>query len=135
MLRQARYDPAMAVDVPASAHALTADELQARTRAWLAENLPAGWRESVDRGDDAEWTKLRLGLDYAEWCTRFGEAGYATPTWPAEYGAGLSLAPGQAKHVNDVLAEYNVPRPFNLIGIGMGGPTLIQWGTEEQKHQ
>jgi alkylation response protein AidB-like acyl-CoA dehydrogenase len=28
-----------------------------------------------------------------------------------------------------------VPRPFNLIGIGMGGPTLIQWGTRSQKQQ
>jgi alkylation response protein AidB-like acyl-CoA dehydrogenase len=123
----------MAVDRLSSAQALSADELQAHTRAWLSENLPAGWMEAVDRGDEAEWTKLRLGLDYAEWCTRFGDAGYATPTWPAEYGAGLSLSPGQVKHVNDLLAHYKVPRPFNLIGIGMGGPTLIQWGTDAQK--
>ena len=121
----------MAVDLAT----LSADELQAETRAWLAANLPAGWMDAVDRGDDDAWTKLRLGVDYAEWCTRFGDAGYATPTWPAEYGAGLSLTPGQAKHVNDVLSHYKVPRPFNLIGIGMGGPTLIQWGTEEQKQQ
>jgi alkylation response protein AidB-like acyl-CoA dehydrogenase len=135
MLRQARYDPAVAVDLPPAAQTLGADQLQAQTRAWLAEHLPAGWMAAVDAGDDSEWTRLRLGLDYDEWCTRFGDAGYATPTWPAEYGAGRSLAPGQAKHVNDVLAHYKVPRPFNLIGIGMGGPTLIQWGTEDQKHR
>jgi len=37
--------------------------------------------------------------------------------------------------VNDVLNAYKVPRPFNLIGIGMGGPTVLEWGTEEQKHR
>jgi alkylation response protein AidB-like acyl-CoA dehydrogenase len=119
----------MAVDTAT----LSAEQLRARTHAWLAENLPAGWIEAIDAGDDETWTRLRAGLDYAGWCTRFGEAGYATPTWPAEYGAGLSLAPGAAKHVNDVLTRYKAPRPFNIIGIGMGGPTLIQWGTEEQK--
>ena len=65
----------------------------------------------------------------------FGEAGYATPTWPAEYGAGLSLSPGDARFVNEVLNQYKVPRPYNIIGIGMGGPTVMAWGTEEMKHR
>ena len=64
--------------------------------------------EAVDAGDDEKVSALRRDLDYAEWCVRFGEAGYATPTWPDEYGAGLSLTPGQAKHVNDVLNHYKV---------------------------
>jgi alkylation response protein AidB-like acyl-CoA dehydrogenase len=64
-----------------------------------------------------------------------GEAGYATPTWPAEYGAGLSLTPGQARIVNELLNHYRVPRPFNIIGIGMGGPTIMAWGSEELKQR
>jgi alkylation response protein AidB-like acyl-CoA dehydrogenase len=91
--------------------------------------------EAIDAGHETRWQELRAGLDYAAWCKRFGESGYATPTWPAEYGAGLSLSPAQAKYVNAVLEHYRVPRPFNIIGLGMGGPTLIQWGTEEQKHR
>jgi len=114
---------------------LTAERLQAQTLEWLRENLPGGWMEAVEAGDLDRIAVLRRGLDYAEWCIRFGEAGYATPTWPAEYGAGLSLSPPQAKFVNDVLNAYKVPRPFNLIGIGMGGPTVLEWGTEEQKHR
>ena len=113
----------------------TADDLEAQTRAWLAANLPAGWMDAIDAGDDAGWHELRAALDYDAWCTRFGDSGYATPTWPAEYGAGLSLAPGQAKFVNQVIDRYRVPRPFNIIGLGMGGPTLIQWGTEDQKQR
>ena len=34
-----------------------------------------------------------------------------------------------------MLNHYKVPRPFNIIGIGMGGPTVIQWGSEDNKHQ
>jgi alkylation response protein AidB-like acyl-CoA dehydrogenase len=121
----------MAIDAPE----VTAEQLREQTLEWLREELPAGWMEAIDDGDRDRWGKMRAAIDYDAWCTRFGEAGYATPTWPKEYGAGLSLTPGQAKHVNEVLNHYKVPRPFNIIGIGMGGPTIISWGTEEQKQQ
>ena len=115
--------------------ALSADELQARTRAWLADHLPAGWMDAIDEGDSARSASLRAGLDHAAWWTAFGESGLATPTWPAEYGAGLSLSPGQARVVNEVINHYRAPRPTNIIGIGMGGPTVIAWGSEELKQE
>jgi alkylation response protein AidB-like acyl-CoA dehydrogenase len=121
----------MAVESPAR----SAEDLRDMTRRWLQENLPAGWMEAIDAGDVATVLSLRRGLNYADWCIRFGEAGYATPTWPAEYGAGLSLSPGDARFVNEVLNHYKVPRPYNIIGIGMGGPTVMAWGTEEMKHR
>ena len=80
----------MAVDI----QELNDEALADMTMRWLHEALPAGWIEAVDSGDVDAQMALRAGLDYSEWCIRFGEAGYATPTWPAEYGAGLSLAPG-----------------------------------------
>jgi alkylation response protein AidB-like acyl-CoA dehydrogenase len=121
----------MAVEAPE----VTAKELREQTLAWLRDNLPPGWIEAVDAGDDEKVAALRRDLDYAEWCIRLGEAGYATPTWPKEYGAGLSLAPGEAKVVNELLGRYKVPRPFNIIGLGMGGPTVITWGSVEQKQR
>lgn len=121
----------MAVDVGT----LDAEELADQTLRWLRDELPAGWIDAVDADDAEALLAARAGLDYADWCVRLGEAGYATPTWPATYGAGLSLTPGQAKHVNEVLSRYQVPRPFNIIGIGMGGPTVMAWGTEEMKHR
>jgi alkylation response protein AidB-like acyl-CoA dehydrogenase len=121
----------MAVDAPA----MTSEDLREQTLAWLRDNLPPGWMDAVDAGDDEKVAALRGDLDYAEWCVRLGAAGYATPTWPKEYGAGLSLSPGQAKVVNEVLSHYRVPRPFNIIGIGMGGPTIITCGDDEQKRR
>jgi alkylation response protein AidB-like acyl-CoA dehydrogenase len=119
--------------VAVEADALTGTGLGERTVSWLREHLPNGWMEAIDSGDRATFERLRGEIDYDAWCTVFGESGFATPTWPQEFGAGLSLAPDQAKYVNDVLEHYKVPRPFNIIGIGMGGPTVIQWGTDEQK--
>jgi alkylation response protein AidB-like acyl-CoA dehydrogenase len=121
----------MAVESPAR----SAADLRDMTRSWLHDHLPAGWMEAIDAGDLATVAALRRDQDYAAWCVDLGEAGYATPTWPAEYGAGLSLSPGDARFVNEVLNRYKVPRPYNIIGIGMGGPTLIAWGTEEMKQR
>ena len=121
----------MAIESPAR----SAEDLRDMTRRWLQEHLPAGWMEAMDAGDAATVATLRSRLDYSQWCIEFGEAGYATPTWPAEYGAGLSLSPGDARFVNEVLNQYKVPRPYNIIGIGMGGPTVMAWGTEEMKHR
>jgi alkylation response protein AidB-like acyl-CoA dehydrogenase len=111
------------------------DELREYALAWLRENLPAGWMEAVDAGDSAKVSELRAAQDYQEWCTRFGGSGLATPTWPAEYGAGLSLSASQARVVADVCNRYRVTRPMNIIGIGMGGPTVIAWASEELKHK
>ncbi len=106
--------------------------LATRVTEWLKENLPAGWVEAVDAGDTEKVNLMRLALPYEEWCEKLGKAGWATATWPVEYG-GAGLEPAQAKVVNEVLNRYKVPRSFNVLGIGMAGPTLLQWGTEEQK--
>jgi alkylation response protein AidB-like acyl-CoA dehydrogenase len=110
------------------------DELRAEVESWLRANLPAAWVEAVDAGDDGGIAAARADLDYDDWCARLGEAGWATPTWPKEYG-GAGLEPGRARIVNEALSRYRVPRSFNIIGIGMGGPTVMQWGTEEMKRR
>jgi alkylation response protein AidB-like acyl-CoA dehydrogenase len=119
------------VEAPAS---LTDEQLRARVVEWLHESLPPQWVEAVEQGDPGKLRQARELVDYDDWCARLGEAGWATPTWPAEYGF-LGLSGGQAKVVNEELARWKVPRSFNIIGIGMGGPTIMHWGTEEQKQR
>ncbi|MDQ1402509.1 MAG: hypothetical protein QOG03_825 [Actinomycetota bacterium] len=120
--------------VTQSPGALTDEEVRDQVVAWLRENLPADWVKAIDEGDEEAFRMARAGVDYNDWCRRLGEAGWATPTWPQEYG-GAGLDPSQAKIVNDELNKYRVHRSFNVIGIGMGGPTLLQWGTDEQRRQ
>ncbi len=107
-------------------------ELESKVTSWLEENLPSGWMQAIDKGDKAKLYELRLSQNYEEWCEKLGKAGWATPTWPVEYsGAGLDQI--QAKRVGEVLSRYKVPRSFNIIGIGMAGPTILQWGSHELK--
>jgi alkylation response protein AidB-like acyl-CoA dehydrogenase len=101
---------------------------------WLRTNLPPEWVAAIDEGDDAKLRAARPLVDFNEWCAKLGAAGWATPTWPKEYGGG-GVDPSQAKVVNEELARYKVPRSFNVIGIGMGGPTLLQWGSEDLKQR
>jgi alkylation response protein AidB-like acyl-CoA dehydrogenase len=117
-----------------AAETLTDDQLRERLVDWLRENLPPAWVEAIDEGDEEKLRNARELVDFNDWCARLGEAGWATPTWPAEYGF-LGLSGAQAKVVNDELGRWKVPRSFNIIGIGMGGPTVMHWGTEEQKQR
>src|SRR5438270_2387145 len=113
---------------------LTDDQLRERLVAWLRENLPPLWVEAIEENDPEKLRRARDLVDYDDWCARLGEAGWATPTWPAECGF-LGLSGSQAKVVNEELGRFRVPRSFNIIGIGMGGPTIMHWGTEEQKRR
>ncbi len=109
---------------------LTDEQVREEVVAWLRESLPPSWVKAVDEGDDSTIAAARLALDYNGWCERLGRAGWATPTWPREYG-GAGLSPSQACVVNDELTHFKVPRTYNVIGIGMGAPTIMQWGTDE----
>ena len=112
----------------------TDEALRQRVIDWLHENLPVAWVEAIESGDEAKLAEARRGLDNADWLERLGKGGWTTPTWPTEYG-GAGLEPGQARVVNEELSRFKVPRSWNIIGIGMGGPTVMQWGSEELKRR
>ena len=110
------------------------EEVRAEVVAWLRDNLPAGWVEALEAGDDATVQRLRMEQDYGDWCRRLGEAGWATPTWPRRY-SGAGLGPRQAAVVNEELSRHRVARSFNVIGLGMAGPTILRWGSDELKRR
>ena len=112
----------------------TEDAVREEVVAWLRANLPAEWIEGIENNDPTKLAEGRKQVDYNEWCEKLGKAGYATPSWPKEYGGG-GFDPDGVRAVNETLGKYKVPRSFNVIGIGMGGPTVMQWGSEEMKRQ
>lgn len=103
-------------------------------RSWIAENFPSSLRggrfilaHTQDEGEAPS-------DDYLLWKKRFGERGFSAPTWPATYGgAGLNAADA------DILAEELVAagafNPIGGLGIMMLGPTLLEFGSEEQKQR
>ena len=64
---------------------------RAEFRAWLHANLPAGWMEAADDGNEAALEKLRAESHFNPfaWQGTIGTSPYAAPLWPKEYG-GLS---------------------------------------------
>ncbi len=95
-------------------------------RSWLADNPPAP--EPSEGGEDAHYAWRR------DWQRRLYDAGWAAPAWPAEYGGrGASLT--ESAIYFEELGLARVPLPANVLGLLLGGPTLMVWGTNEQKER
>jgi alkylation response protein AidB-like acyl-CoA dehydrogenase len=95
-------------------------------RAWLADNRPAA--EPTEGSEDAQYAWRR------DWQRRLYDAGWAAPAWPVEYGGrGASLTESAIYFEEIGLAR--VPLPANVLGLLLGGPTLMVWGTPEQKER
>jgi alkylation response protein AidB-like acyl-CoA dehydrogenase len=64
------------------------------------------------------------------------DAGLAWVHFPEGYG-GLGVGPKLQKVVQERLAEVGAPHPYgrNPIGYGMGAPTVVTHGSEEQKQR
>ncbi|HVA03455.1 MAG TPA: acyl-CoA dehydrogenase family protein [Acidimicrobiales bacterium] len=60
-------------------------------------------------------------------------AGYVAPHWPRPWG--LEADPIAQLVIDDEMRRAGVRRPFNQIGIGWAGPTLVHAGTEAQKER
>ena len=94
-------------------------------RTFIAQNLPdESKRRGARRFEDAD----------REWSRKLGEAGYAGLTWPKEYGGAGAPYSHQAIFLEE-LARAEAPSHLGVIGLGMAGPTIMAWGTEEQKQR
>ena len=69
-----------------------------------------------------------------EWTQKLFEGGWICASWPKEYGGkGLSII--EAVVVNEEFARANAPMRADFFGDTLVGPTILQWGTEEQKRE
>src|SRR3954464_1857112 len=93
-------------------------------RAWLAANHPGPEPD----GDVAGFEFRRA------WQRRLHEDGWAGVSWPKEYGGRGATLVEQAIY-NEELARAQAPSTVNVLGLAMGGPTVIAHGTEEQKQR
>ena len=94
----------------------------------------AAFRKEVNSFISAEAPNPGTGVDGGnDWFQKLADKGWIAPAWPTEYGgAGLSVM--KQFVLNEEMALRRAPRPGHLvIGLGMGGPTIINHGTEEQK--
>jgi alkylation response protein AidB-like acyl-CoA dehydrogenase len=91
-------------------------------RAWLDANPPG----DAPEGDSARYAWAR------DWQRRLHEGGWAGVHWPKEYGGrGASLM--ETAIFFEELGRARGPLPANVLGLLLGGPTIMVWGTDEQK--
>ena len=114
--------------------AVDAEELEAyrlRARAWLAETMPR-----LPEGQD-NW-QLTQEDEMAVRARRLQrllfDGGFAGITYPVEYG-GLGLSPAHQRAFTEESAGYEMPLLFNVPTLGILAPTLLDFGTEEQKQR
>jgi alkylation response protein AidB-like acyl-CoA dehydrogenase len=93
-------------------------------RDWLEANHPGPEPE----GDVAGFEFRRA------WQRRLHEDDWAGVSWPKEYGGRGATLVEQAIY-NEELARAQAPSTANVLGLAMGGPTVIAHGTEEQKRR
>ncbi|MBV9510153.1 MAG: acyl-CoA dehydrogenase family protein [Caulobacteraceae bacterium] len=105
---------------------------RAEARGWIEENFPSSLRGKASlalQSVEGAWSDGDLKL----WKDRIGAKGWATPTWPTEYGGG-GLSPRQAAVLQQEMSRIGAFNPLLMgMGITMVGPTILDYGTEEQK--
>ncbi len=110
--------------------------LRAEATAWL--DAHAARRDRVGLEDVRTYRATTEVEDAAmvdearRWQRTKADARWAAPHWPREYG-GRGLSPLLAGVFAAVEADYDVPGRMFTVGVDMVGPTVIEWGSAEQR--
>lgn len=101
-----------------------------QVRAWIKANHPKRDTEagSLESGDPRRIQMLKT------WQRALYDAGYVAMGWPPEYG-GRGADVVEQTIVNEELIIARAPGLIGGMGIQMVGPTLIQYGTDEQRRR
>ena len=105
------------------------DEAEFRlcVREWLAEWLPSlPWPEPVELTE-----KLPF---WRQWQRMLFESGYAGISWPTQYGGRGADAKIRAVFTDEA-DRAGAPERLNTVGEDFAGPTIIAFGTDEQKER
>ncbi len=109
---------------------LELEDFRAEARAWIEANFPPALKGKAALAT-AEVTTSNA--DLKAWRKAIGLKGWATPTWPAEYGGG-GLSVLQARALSQEMAKLGAFNPMMFgMGVTMIGPTILDYGTPEQK--
>jgi alkylation response protein AidB-like acyl-CoA dehydrogenase len=110
-------------------------EFRATVKAWIDQNAP---KDLVDRLSQTTARKALTGADFLKtakaWQKKKADGGWSCMHWPREYG-GRDASPMQRviwQQEEGVFVKLS--QPFN-IGVGMCGPTVMAFGSEQHKRE
>jgi acyl-CoA dehydrogenase len=113
------------------------DAFRTEARQWMEANAPKsllGKAGAVDEYWGGRRAQSGAPTDARRWCEVMASRGWTAPTWPTTYGGG-GLSRTEARALDEEIQRLGVPRPLSSFGLTMLGPTLLQFGTEEQKQE
>ena len=104
------------------------EQFRAEFRAWLDKNRPDREDDDLDffAEDEGEWNRR------VRWFKKLASGGWTCVDWPKEYG-GRGFGILQTIVYHQELARVRAPLPFIGSGVSLIGPTLMHWGSDEQK--
>ncbi|HKI73031.1 MAG TPA: acyl-CoA dehydrogenase family protein [Pseudomonadales bacterium] len=109
-------------------------EFRADARAWLEENCPASMRTPMVEEEMVSGGSKRRSPnpDSYRWLDLMAEKGWSVPNWPKEYGGG-GLSKDEYIVLLEEMARINARTPLSGMGVTMIGPTLLEFGNDDQK--
>jgi len=114
------------------------ETFRAETRAWIEASCPETVRGGAPgNAIEGVWGGRKwqpTHPDQRRWLDVAAERGFTAPTWPKEYGGG-GLSGAEVKVLFQEMAALRVPPALIGFGLTMIGPTLLQFGNEEQKKE
>lgn len=108
------------------------DTFRAETREWLEANCPQSMRNNPFHFEDAH--EVYSTDDAILWRDRMAAKGWTAPTWPTEYGGG-GMDYDTHRVFQEEMAVIKALPGATGMGLAMIGPTLMEYGTEEQKQR
>jgi alkylation response protein AidB-like acyl-CoA dehydrogenase len=106
------------------------EEFRATVREWLAANLTGEFAELIGKGGPGREHEFVAGR--LAWERRLGEGGWIGLGWPVRDG-GRGLPWSQQVIFYEEYARAGAPGRVGHIGEQLLGPTLLMFGTPEQK--
>ncbi len=102
-------------------------------RSWLDANPPR--REPAEHAEEAlPDADARRWQRRVAWHKKMHAGGWVGISWPKEYGGRGATLTQQVVYTEE-MSRAQAPALVNQLGTMLVGPTLIQWGTEEQKRR
>lgn len=110
-------------------------EFREEVKTWMSENFPkdlAGKNIFFFEGINPD---KEIQKNAEIWRSRLAEKGWGAPTWPQEYGGG-GLSQKRAAIVQQEMGNSGATNPIPMLagmGVTMVGPTILEYGTDDQK--
>jgi alkylation response protein AidB-like acyl-CoA dehydrogenase len=108
------------------------EDFRQEVQAFLAAELPSDWVDYIGTAIDDTVVHREDGWQvFKDIAHKLGGKGWLSLFWPKEYG-GQSCSYVDYLILLEELARHGSPG-YNAVGVKMLAPTLLEYGTEEQK--